>query len=133
MPRVIVGNGDIGVYSTGRVVKEAVNAQYVINVEGLRDPLSNRGFRFSKEDGRDREVMSFVEDDPRVSAIRDEVLLLAHLNFKAPGQTSAWISFLFKDVHGKWIAPAVAELIADSLIAANYKVSVHHWGLGGKK
>lgn len=131
MPRTNIGEGQMAIYSAGRSVAPTPNATFIFDVSGLRDPLSNRGFRHSKEDGRDPSVKKFVSEDPRVAAIMEQVAILAHLNFRGQSQTGGWISFLFKDVQGQWIAPAVTELVAEMLDNLNYRVSVHHWSLGG--
>lgn len=133
-PRVIagLGNAQLALYSAGLKTSPQPNSNYIINVADLRDPYSNRGFKFRHEDGRALEVQQFVEEDPRIDAIRQQVAILAHLNFRS-GVTSPWMSITFRDHHGIWIAPAVTELMADSLSNLGYAVSVHHFGLGGKK
>ena len=128
--RVPTGNGmaQIGIYTAGRESSSQPTGTYTIDVSNLRDPLSSKSLRATYTDGRAGEVQKFVSDDPRIPAIRDMVILLADMYVKPPsGGTSKWVSFVFKDVHGKWIAPAVGELIADSLSNLGYQVAVAHW------
>jgi hypothetical protein len=135
MPRVLAGTGSaqLALYSCGVETDPQPNANYIIDVSGLRDPLSNRGFRYTHNDGRALDVQKFVEEDPRIDAIRQQVAILAYLHFGGR-RDAPWMSLAFRDHHGKWISPAVTELMAESLSNMGYAVSVHHFALeGGEK
>lgn len=137
MPRVSTPSAEIGIYSFGRLTntkdRMPVSAQYFIDVSGLRDPSSNRGFRKLYDDGRAEDIQNYVKDDPRIDAIFDAVRMIAHLNLRSP-QTAdlKWLSIAFRDHHGRWTAPAVAEIIGDRLSNVGYKVSVWHYDLKGE-
>lgn len=126
---------ELGIYTYGRLVpREAPPmSQYVIDVAGLRDPLSNRGFKHKYSDGRPGEVQDFVREDSRMNAILDTVKLIAHMQLRSMAGDGKWLSFGIRDHHGKWIAPAVGEILADELSRAGYKVALHHHDVGGQK
>lgn len=100
-------------------------ARYYFQVANFRDPQSKRGLRLL--DGRDEPVKKFVGADPRVKLIRDEVLSLAYTHIR--GEKEAFFSLALEDRHGKWIAPAIGEIVADALDDAGFKVVVVHRGL----
>ena len=127
--RVAAGNAEVGVYTCGRDTQ--ISTQYIIDVSGLRDPGSNRGFNVKYKNGLPGEVQDFVKEDSRVAAIVDTIHLITHLNLRSEAADGGWLAFMIRDHHGKWIAPAVGEIVADSLSNLGYKVSVIHWGLSG--
>jgi RNase adaptor protein for sRNA GlmZ degradation len=97
----------------------------------MRDPMSNRGFKQKFADGRPGEVQKFVAEDPRYDAILDTVKFLAHTQLRSAAATGKWLTISIRDHHGKWIAPAVGELLADALTRDGYKVHVYHQDLFG--
>jgi RNase adaptor protein for sRNA GlmZ degradation len=134
MPRVAPGKAEMGLYTYGRLGKAACPvAQYYIDVSGLRDPSSNRGFRKLYTDGRHGEVQEYLKADPRVDAVFDSIRMIAHLNLRGDNtKDGKWLSFAIKDHHGVWIAPAVAEIVADRLGNIGYDVTVFHYELGAR-
>ncbi len=129
MPRVEPGKADVGIYTCGRDTSPQPNVQYIIDVSGLRDPLSNRGFRHTEKDGRSLAVQKFVKEDSRIGAILSDVAMITHVTLQYNSSNPSWLAFSFRDHHGQWIAPAVGELVADHLCSLGYNVSVHHFGL----
>lgn len=129
---------EIGLYSYSSHSKESPpTAQYVIDVSHLRDPLSNRGFKNTEPDGCSPAVKKFVRDDPRVGAIVETVEMLAYMLLRSPGvdhktYAGTWLSVAFRDHHGRWIAPSVAEIVADKL-SPSYRVAVQHFELKDRK
>jgi RNase adaptor protein for sRNA GlmZ degradation len=75
-------------------------------------------------DGRDTAVMNFVEQDKRIPVLVNEMLSLAHAHVTAAQEHHITIGL--EDRHGRWIAPAVGELVAEALDAAGFKVSITH-------
>lgn len=124
----------IGVYSYGYGTKqEAPQAQFEFDVSGFRDPVGQK--QFNKALGTFPDVRDWVCEDRRVPAILDTCQLLAEdlLKPRPKGNTteamSVWVSFSFKDFHGKWISPAIAEAVANKLSETGYIVYVHHHAL----
>ena len=126
---------NIGIYS-GTETKHPVG-QFEFDVSKFRDPAGQVQFRLQelKEagiNGTTPEVRDWVAKDRRVPIIISECRLLAEdlISPKTDGKPiSAWLSFSFVDTHGKWIAPAVAELVANHLSDAGFNILVHHAGL----
>lgn len=135
MPRVTLTQAEIALYTYGRKVKTGrvvPSSDYVIDVDGLRDPLSNRGFKNEFRDGRPVKVREFIKEDPRVPAIIDTVKLLVEAHVRSVGHDRTWVAISLRDHHGKWIAPAIGEVLADTLAADGYKVSLMHIDLEGQ-
>lgn len=126
---------DIGVYSSGSKSPVGVaSGQFEFNVSYLRDPAGQK--LFVGLNGTYPDVRDWVKEDRRVPVIVKDCLILAD-DIRKPktraggqnGPMSTWLSFSFQDFHGKWVAPAVAELVANALSEAGYNVAVHHKGL----
>lgn len=128
---------EIGVFSFGKNIgdKSPLTAQFEFDVASLRDPAGQK--QFVNLNGTFPDVISWVFEDRRVPIIIKDCLLLADDLAKPKlreGSSVAkpigtWLSFSFRDFHGKWIAPAVAEKVADALSDAGYLVAVHHQSL----
>ena len=123
----------IGVYSFGARFKEIPKAQFEFDVSKLRDPQGQK--QFAGAAGWDPAVRDWVKADPRIAGIINDCRLWAEDLLKErpqggtnPSAISCWTSFSFRDFHGKWAAPAVAELVADALSKDGWRVSVHHYG-----
>ncbi len=122
----------IGIYSGG--VGKGAAGQFEFNVSLLRDPTGQK--QFSGMNGTHGNVIEWVKQDKRVQIIVKDCLILAddlikpkHKEGKEPEAACAWLSLAFRDHHGKWIAPAVSEIVADALDKAGYLVAVHHGGI----
>jgi hypothetical protein len=129
MPRVNLAQSEIALYTFGKLCKSPITppaTDYLIDVAGMRDPMSNRGFKLQFSDGRPGLVQKFVSEDPRYNAIEESVKFLAHIQLKSKAASGKWLTIAFRDHHGKWIAPAVGELVADSLSREGYKVHLFH-------
>lgn len=139
MPRVPFNSKgerpQIGIYSYGTVVPQDFAGQFEFDVTTLRDPTGQQ--QFKGLNGLYPAVRDWVGSDRRVSIIIKDILLLADDMAKPktkegraqPEPISPYVSFAFKDYHGKWIAPAVAELVADILDKEGFRVAVHHRGI----
>lgn len=125
-----IDKAEVGIYTFG---KDSPNrpstVQYIFEVAGLRDPQSNRGFSKTYKDGRPGEVQNYVEDDPRVKAIIQEIRAFAYMHLRSDAKDNKWLSFGIKDNHGRWIAPAVGELVAERLSQLKYGVYLCHCDL----
>ena len=127
--RVEPNEAEIGLYTWGKLLKRSFipQASYAIDVSGLRDPQSNRGFKKQFKDGRAGVIQEFVREDPRYQAIRETVEMLAFMHLRSDGRDEKWLSIGLMDYHGLWIAPALGESIADVLSNSGYRVSCFHY------
>lgn len=94
----------------------------------LRDPIGQKNLTNKYGDGRAAEVREWMEEDERVDVIVDELVGLAFAHIKHARES--FMSVAFVDQHGKWIAPAVAEILANAMEVAGFSVHVRHQGLG---
>lgn len=127
----------IGVYSFGDKVGGGPAAQFEFDVTKLRDPAGQK--QFSGMNGTNPAVRAWVSADKRVEAILNQCLILADDLIKPKQRetsgvirydpVSTWLSFAFRDYHGKWASPAIAELVADALDKEGYQVYVIHHSL----
>ena len=130
----------IGVYSYPTKGLSGVTAQFEFDVSGFRDPAGQKQFKGRTKlseagslvplNGVDSEVYEWVAKDPRIPAIIGDCRILAEdqIRPKADGKAlSVWLSLSFKDYHGIWIAPAVAELVANALSDDGFNIVVHHF------
>jgi len=100
-------------------------AMYTLDLSELRDPMGQQ--QFQGYDGRAPLVQKWMKDDPSVQGIVDLVMILSLTLIDADKRQ--YVSFMFKDHHGKFISPAVAEICADQLDLSNFKVATVHYGL----
>jgi hypothetical protein len=126
MPRVAQNEAEVGIYTFGKLTEHPPNWTYLIDVAGLRDPSSNRGFRKTYSDGRPGEIQTYMRDDPRVPAIIDTIKMITWMNLRSEARDNRWLSFGLRDHHGIWIAPPIGEIVADSLSNLGFKVSLFH-------
>lgn len=128
----MASNTEIAIYTFGRLGKMVPpRAHYVIDVSGIRDPLSNRGFKNTFTDGRPGEIQKFVAEDPRMNAILDTVKLIAYDQLRSKAGSKKWLSIAFRDHHGKWGSVAVGEIVRDALKYDGYNVALRHYELEG--
>lgn len=126
--RTTEAQAQVNIYSYGRSSPGgAPQAKYTIDVRGLRDPVGNRALKGQCEDGRGQAVQEWVADDERVPIIVGELVGLAVAHIKNGHDT--YVSIGISDHHGKWLAPAVAEILASAMETAGFSVSVRHQGL----
>ncbi len=121
----------IGVYSFGTITDGGPNAQFEFDVSTFRDPAGQK--QFAGALGIDPDVRDWVCEDRRVPAIVNmceiiaEDLIRPHAKGEGTETLSQWLSFAFKDHHGKWIAPAIAEAVSNKLSEAGFIViTLHH-------
>lgn len=131
MARCIPSLAEVGIYTYGNKSKNPNRPQvnYVVNVERIRDPQSNRGFKKTYADGRAGEVLDFVKEDPRMEAILDNIRIICHTHLRSPAADGHWLAIGIMDHHGHWIAPAVGELVCNALCRDGYKVNIAHYDL----
>lgn len=133
------GEVQVGVFSFGREgIYQRPKAQFEFDVSNFRDPAGQK--QFEGRTGFDPQVRDWVGDDRRIKAILETIQLIVE-DLRAPVETgtaenpkieprSKWISISFSDVQGRWISPAVAELVANYLSdKCGYDVLVRHYGL----
>lgn len=139
MPRITSCTGkpnqtrpEVGVYSAGKEIGESkIAGQFEYDVTSFRDPTGQK--QFAGLNGTYPQVRDWVSEDRRMAVLISECMLLAddmleekNIEGQKPKAASTWLSFSFRDYHGKWVAPAVAEAIANALSDAGYNVFVHH-------
>jgi RNase adaptor protein for sRNA GlmZ degradation len=124
---------EIGIYSFGENCDKKPQAQFEFDVSKFRDPVGQK--QFNKAVGTQADVRDWVGQDKRVPALVQQCRILAedlirpHKKDGKDEQISAWLSLSFKDHHGKWISPAIAELVANQLDLDGFKVVVCHHNL----
>jgi hypothetical protein len=105
-------------------------AQFEFDVSTFRDPVGQK--QFNRAVGTCPDVRDWVAQDRRVPGVVNVCRLLAedlcrpHPKGTGTEVISGWLSISFKDHHGKWIAPAVAELVANQLDKDGFNVIVLH-------
>jgi len=127
----------IGVYSLGLKSNKGNAkqfAQFEFDVTKFRDPTGQK--QFKGKSGLDKEVQAWVREDARVESVVKDCLLLADdlvtVRVKTEGSktestaASGWLSFAFRDHHGLWAAPAIAEIVARALSEKGYVVVIMH-------
>jgi hypothetical protein len=130
--RVDHSKAELGIYSFGKDSPNRVpTCQYYIDVAGLRDPGSSGLIRKEYKDGRAGGVQSYIKEDPRVTAVIEQIRMIAFMHLRSQARDNKWLSFGLMDHHGRWIAPAVAELAAEELDRLAYDISVFHADLAG--
>jgi len=120
---------NITLHSFGDVTANKPAVQYLIDVRTLRDPVGQKKFVDADLDGTNKEVKNFVMEDERVVAITEECRNLVYSLVNSANVPYVSVGFL--DYHGRWIAPAVCELVADALDEAGFPCSVSHHELEG--
>lgn len=129
----------IGIYSYASTAQKSLAGQFEFDVSQFRDPQGQKQFFGRDICGIDAEVRDWVGQDRRVPVLIKECRLLAEdlIRPKQTGVTNGvtqekapcqWLSISFKDFHGKWIAPAVAELVANALSDDGFTITVYHSG-----
>lgn len=119
---------NIGVYSYPKDGHKTVTTgQFEFDVSTFRDPSGQK--TFAGLNGLDKYVIEWVGQDRRVAVLIRDCKLLAEdlVRPKLDGKSICeWFSIAFKDHHGKWIAPAIAEIVADALSNDGFNVAVYH-------
>jgi hypothetical protein len=134
MPKVDHAAAQIGIYTFGQKSHNFVGTcQYYINVAGLRDPGSSGQIRSQYVDGRAGGVQQYIADDVRVKVISEQIRLIAYMHLRSQAADNKWLSFGLVDYHGRWIAPAIGEIVADNLSDLGYSVSLYHADLVNPK
>lgn len=95
-----------------------------INVGNFRDPLGHKTLTTQFFDGRAQVVRDWIALDPRMKGLTETILLYVYDKIVHGEQNKLIIGF--RDHHGRWIAPAVAEIIADGVSAKAFPVGVLH-------
>lgn len=124
----------LGFYSFGSETKGTLPmAQFEFDVTKFRDPTGQK--QFAGMAGVDPPVVKWVAEDPKVKAVLEQVKLTV-ADLQSPDSSgnprSKWISFSFKDHHGRMIAPAICEYVAAAFEAENL-ILVAHYGLQVKQ
>jgi RNase adaptor protein for sRNA GlmZ degradation len=98
--------------------------QYEFDLTGFRDPQAKKDLRSLY--GTDPKVQEFIKADPRLEAVIDACRVLVRDDDYRKGH---YISFGFRDHHGRWISSAVAEIVGKILSDEGYNVYVSHFGV----
>ena len=121
---------NIGIYSFGDKCQKPPAAQFEFNVSLFRDPVGQK--QFGKAYGNSPDVRDWVAQDKRMPGVIEACQLLAedlirpHKKGDREETISSWLSIAFRDHHGKWIAPAIAESVANQLDKDGFVVIVLH-------
>ncbi len=128
---------NIGIYSFGENSANPPNAQFEFDVRLFRDPVGQK--QFNRALGIQPDVRDWVGQDKRAKGVIEMCQMLAedlirpHKKGDKEEPISIWLSLSFRDHHGKWIAPAIAELVANQLDKDGFTVAVCHHELVQKK
>jgi len=125
MSRTSYAQADIALYSRKIGNNKTSATQYQVVLTNFRDPMGRRDLRGLP--GTNKRVKDFIKDDRRFKAIVDYFRMVAYDVVKQ--QKHTYVSITFEDCHGRYISPAVTELVADALEADGYKVMVQHYEL----
>ena len=117
----------VNIYSYGRKTAHPPAAKYVLDVRNFRDPVGNMSIRKTCESGIATAAQEFVAEDDRIPILIEEFIGLCFAHLKMGRET--YVSIAFVDHHGRWVAPAVAEIVAAGIERAGYSISVRHQGL----
>ena len=128
MPRTDdVVQSDVSII-TSRTARN-VMCQYSIDLTHMRDPIGQVILIATCKDGTDKRVQEWIRIDPRIGGILHIAEMIVHDIFS--NQKASWTSLGLSDFHGRWISPAIGEIIADELMKGCFKVCVQHLDLGG--
>lgn len=125
--RTDVNKSEVSIYTWGKKeAKESYhNPRWIIDVSDWRNPECNAAMR-KYPDGRNPEVIKWMEEDPRVGVLSKQLRSISHMMLRSMKDT--WITIGIIDHHGKWTAPAIAEIVANDL-ASHFTVGVEHRNL----
>lgn len=84
--------------------------RYRWDLTNLRDPVGQLTLRSQCINGKDERVVTWMAKDPKVIAAVSAAALHAWIHLADP-QGEQNVSFVFHDQKGRWISPAVAELV----------------------
>ena len=124
----------VGLYSFGTRTGHDPMSQFEFDVSKLRDPAGQK--QFSISNGMDTAVHAWLAQDDRVGQIvwicrllASDMLAKRMFMDREVAPASTWVSFSFKDYHGKFISPAVACIVAEALKADGFPPMVYHLSL----
>lgn len=95
-----------------------------VSVSNFRDPLGHKTLTSQYKDGRAMAVRDWIKVDPRVQGLSDSIKLYVYDKIIHGKQDKLVIGF--RDHHGKWVSPAVAEIVGDMLDGLGFSVGVWH-------
>jgi RNase adaptor protein for sRNA GlmZ degradation len=121
MPFTELSKSDVGVFSLNR--HAPTHQMYEFDLSHFRDPQGKPEMRFLF--GTDPKVIDFIKADPRLEAIVHTCRLLAH---DAEKRKISYISFGFRDYHGRLISAAVAQIVGLALNDEDFNVHISHSG-----
>lgn len=124
-----IKDANVAIYSMGRISGDggSIRPRFLFDVENFRDPQGVKSFKDARANGKSPDVRKFVMDDPRAPAVK--ALAALYVTDALKDARSTFVSIGFKDQKGVWIAPAMAEEVADHLSALGFKVLVRHHGI----
>jgi hypothetical protein len=130
-PRTGINLAQVSIYSWGLDDYKGANrvepiVKYRIDCSTWRNPECHKEVTTGRLNGLDPNILKWIAEDGRVGLVSRECYRLAKMLLD--GQKETYITIGFVDHHGRWIAPAVAELVASDL-EDHYAVGVEHYGL----
>lgn len=120
-----IGQAEVVIYTYGKMTTPLPCVKYYVNVAQYRDPSGQK--QLKALDGTALSVQEFMTADKRVPLLVSEIEALAHLHVRAGKESHITVGL--EDHHGKWIAPAIAELVAARLDKVGFRVATVHRAL----
>ena len=115
-------NAQVSIVSHGDA-PPVLKSRFTFDCTRLRDPEGQP--QLKSLDGDHMLVRLWVSADPRVKLMSDMCLLYVN-DMLRETPSKNFITFAFRDKKGKWIAPAVAEVVATALEQKGLRVHVAH-------
>lgn len=141
MPFVTIDKSQVTIYSFGDGYTNKPTCRYLVDLNGVRDPLGQADFRVSFDHGYQPAVAEWIGADDRIQATVHacRMIVATELDIKRVKDgampaygTMGYCTIGLTDKLGKWISPAVALLVASALDKDGVSVSVVNLSLGAK-
>ncbi len=125
MPKVAEAQAEVIIYTYGKLTNYPPSPKYVVNVSEWRNPECNKEVN-QNMDGRSPKVLIWMEEEKRVGLLSKAIKNLVNLHLGP--MKEAYFSIGLMDHKGKWIAPAVGEILVRDL-SDRWKVAIKHFEL----
>lgn len=122
MPFSDLSTCNIGIFSLNHLAP--LYQMYEFDLNQFRNPQAKPDFRTLY--GTDPKVVEYLKGDPRLPAILDTCHLLA---VDSKHRNRDYISFGFRDYHGRWISTGVAHIVGIYLSDLGFRIHISHRGI----
>ena len=126
MSRTTLAKAVVGIVTYSSQTKSPMVVTYTFDLTDFRDPMGSKELMNKCKDGQDVRVREWIKVDPRMSVIMSEIVHLVKDRVDHGG--GKWITFGFRDHHGRWKSRAVGEIVAETLSELGYEVGIVHAG-----